>query len=194
MGGRPGGWLVPNNDIGYLICNRRQYRLATPHFIPPLPPSLLLLHRPPSRSSLLVPFSAPFSIPVPIHYTRALASTFVRYAYTTTHAQRGTHTHTRAHTEAHRANGYRYERTLSRNTSDRPVRLSSRAFSPTFPRSTYQQADRQCQMLARPISLAIRSLLAGPYSLSSRTRRREEKRREEKRGTESESRDDEETR
>lgn len=29
------GWFVANNDIGYLICNRRQYRLATPHFIPP---------------------------------------------------------------------------------------------------------------------------------------------------------------
>lgn len=36
MGGWTGGWLVPNNDIGYLICNRRQYRLATPHFIPRL--------------------------------------------------------------------------------------------------------------------------------------------------------------
>lgn len=33
------GWFVPNNDIGYLICNRRQYRLATPHFIPPARPS-----------------------------------------------------------------------------------------------------------------------------------------------------------
>lgn len=35
------GWFVPNNDIGYLICNRRQYRLATPHFIPPSRPSTL---------------------------------------------------------------------------------------------------------------------------------------------------------
>lgn len=49
MGGWTGGWLVPNNDIGYLICNRRQYRLATPHFIPrltsPLPRHSLYLYR-----------------------------------------------------------------------------------------------------------------------------------------------------
>lgn len=37
-GGEWMGWFVPNNDIGYLICNRRQYRLATPHFIPPARP------------------------------------------------------------------------------------------------------------------------------------------------------------
>lgn len=63
------GWFVPNNDIGYLICNRRQYRLATPHFIPSplLPVSSLRVVR---VLSLARSGATPYILYVPVYMDR----------------------------------------------------------------------------------------------------------------------------
>ena len=190
MGGRPGGWLVPNNDIGYLICNRRQYRLATPHFIPPLPPSsstaprLALLSSFPSLRHSLYLYR--YTIPA----RSRLRSLGTR---TPPRTHKGVHTHTRAHTQRHTGQtaidtSVHFRGTRPTGRFAFPLALSPLPFlAPPTNKPTVNAKCSRVQFLWP----------SAPYSqvpTRSPRGRGEKKRREEKRGTESESRDDEETR